>query len=118
MENCIFCKILKGEIPSKKIFENEYTIAFNDITPQAPVHILVIPRQHYAHIHDIPAENADILSHLFQAVSKIVIQKGLIDNGYRLIINSGRDSGQEVPHIHVHILAGRHMRGLLGNKEG
>lgn len=109
MENCIFCKIIAGEIPAKTIFQDENTIAFNDINPKAPRHILVIPREHYAHIHEIPAHRSEILNHLLSAVSTIVTQEGLTRDGYRLVINSGADSGQEVPHIHVHILAGRKM---------
>ena len=110
MENCIFCKILKGEIPAKKVFEDEHTFAFNDINPQAPTHILVIPREHYAGVHEIPEECTEILSQVFTTVSNVVTQEGLADKGYRLVINFGKSSAQEVPHIHVHILAGRTMQ--------
>ncbi len=110
MENCLFCKIINGEIPANKVFEDDYTLAFNDINPQAPQHILVIPREHYAGIHEIPANRMEIVTQLFSTVSNVIKQEGLTENGYRLVINSGKTSGQEVPHIHVHILAGRPMQ--------
>jgi histidine triad (HIT) family protein len=109
VKNCIFCKIVSGEIPAQSIYEDEHTIAFRDINPQAPHHILVIPREHYAHIHEIPVHNAGIFQQLLAAVSSVVTREGLTRDGYRLVINSGANSGQEVPHIHVHILAGRKM---------
>ena len=109
MEKCIFCKILNGDIPAKKVYEDEYTLAFNDISPQAPTHLLVITKEHYASIHEIPADRMEIISRLFIAVSNVVTQERLIENGYRIVLNSGKESGQEVPHIHVHILAGRPM---------
>ncbi len=110
MESCIFCKIINGEIPANKVFEDEHTLAFNDINPQAPTHILVIPQEHYANIHEVPTDRREIMLHLFNAVSIIVTQEGLTENGYRLVVNSGKDSRQEVPHIHVHILSGRPMQ--------
>lgn len=110
MENCIFCKIIKGEIPAKKVYEDKHCCAFYDIKPQAPTHILVIPYEHYAGVHQVPTDKMDIIVHVFTAVSSIVTQLNLTENGYRLIINFGKNSGQEVPHIHVHILAGRTMR--------
>lgn len=110
MENCIFCKIVSGDIQSKKIYEDRHTIAFHDISPQAPTHILVITREHYTGIHEIPDDRMEIIAHLFAAVSQVVSQEGLIENGYRIVVNFGKQSGQEVPHIHVHILAGRPMK--------
>ena len=110
MENCIFCKIAKGEMPANKVFEDEHTFAFNDINPQAPIHILVIPREHYTGVHEIPEDRKDILSKVFTTVTKVVAQEELAESGYRLVINFGKSSGQEVPHIHVHILAGRMMQ--------
>ena len=110
MENCIFCKIIKGEMAANKVCEDEHTLAFNDINPQAPVHILVIQREHYVGVHEIPEDRMEILSQLFSTVTKVVTQEELVETGYRLVINFGRSSGQEVPHIHVHILAGRPMQ--------
>ena len=109
MENCLFCKIIRGEIPVKKIFEDDHAVAFHDINPQAPHHILIIPREHYCTLHEVPENRGDILVHLFCAVSKVVIREGLMEKGYRLVINAGKNSGQEVPHIHIHLLAGRRM---------
>ena len=110
MENCIFCRIIEGKVPSNKVFEDEHTLAFNDINPQAPVHILVIPREHYAGVHEIPEDRLDIITQLFSTVTNVVVQEGLLEAGYRLVINFGKSSGQEVPHIHIHILAGRSMQ--------
>jgi histidine triad (HIT) family protein len=110
MEQCLFCRIIKGEIPAIKIYEDEFAFAFNDINPQAPRHILVIPREHFAHIHEIPQEKREILAGLFNAVGNIVGQEGMIKEGYRLVVNSGENSGQAVFHIHVHILFGRKMK--------
>ena len=110
METCIFCRIIEGKVPANKVYEDEHTLAFNDINPQAPVHILVIPREHYAGVHEIPEDRGDIISQLFSTVTKVVTQEGLLEAGYRLVINFGRSSGQEVPHIHIHILAGRSMQ--------
>lgn len=113
MSDCIFCKIINNELPSKKVFEDENTLAFRDVTPKAPHHILVIPREHYAGIHEIPSEKMDIMDRVFSTVKQVVKQEKLTENGYRLIVNFGPDSNQIVPHIHVHILAGRKMHGLV-----
>ena len=110
MENCIFCKIINGEIPADKVYENDSVIAFNDINPQAPTHILVIPKEHYSNIHSVPENKNNLLGELFRAVSHIVKEQKLTENGYRLVINSGKDGGQEVDHIHVHLLGGRSLQ--------
>ena len=109
MENCLFCKLVEGEIPSDKVFEDDHAIAFRDIHPQAPQHILVIPREHYVGIHEIPGENSALIQHLFSAVSSVVLKEGLAEDGYRLVVNFGERANQTVPHIHVHILGGRVM---------
>jgi histidine triad (HIT) family protein len=109
MPDCLFCKIINKTIPSSKVREDVHTFAFNDINPQAPVHILVVPKEHYAGIHEVPKEKTDIINNLFKAVQAIVEEKGLIDNGYRLVVNFGAKAGQSVDHIHVHILSGREM---------
>lgn len=108
--DCIFCKIINGEIPADKVYEDEYVVAFNDINPQAPTHILVVPKEHYSNIHDVPYEKEELLSKLLVASSNIVREKNLTKNGYRLLINSGKDGGQEVDHIHVHLLGGRSLQ--------
>ncbi len=109
MDDCLFCKIVKGEIPTDRVYEDETTLAFRDINPQAPHHILVIPKEHYQGIHDVPTEKADILGSLFVAVGKVVKELALTDDGYRLVVNSGKNANQIVPHIHVHIFGGRSM---------
>ena len=109
MEDCIFCKIINKEIPASIVFEDEKMIAFNDINPQAPIHILLIPREHFASINDIPEEKNSILSHLLLKARQIAQEKGIAEKGYRIVLNTEKDSGQEVFHIHLHLLGGRRM---------
>jgi histidine triad (HIT) family protein len=109
MEDCIFCKIIKKEIPASIVFEDEKMICFNDINPQAPTHILLIPREHFASLNDIPEEKKNILSHLLLKARQIAEEKGIAEKGYRIVLNTERDSGQEVFHIHLHLLGGRRM---------
>jgi histidine triad (HIT) family protein len=109
MGDCLFCKIVNNEIPATKIHEDEHTIAFKDIQPQAPVHILVIPKEHVAAVHEYPPGKFDVLIKVFETVTAIVKKNGLVEKGYRLVINSGEKAGQSVPHLHVHILSGRDM---------
>lgn len=109
MEDCIFCKIIRKEIPTSMVFEDEKMIAFNDINPQAPIHILLIPREHFASLNDIPEEKKGILSHLLLKASQIAREKGIAEKGYRIVLNTESDSGQEVYHIHLHLLGGRWM---------
>ena len=105
-ENCIFCKIAAGEIPTKKVYEDDYVIAFDDLEPLMPVHTLIIPKDHYANIGDnVPEET---LGHVFGAVRKVAEIKGL-KNGYRLMVNTGEDASQSVQHFHVHMLGGGWM---------
>ena len=108
MSDCLFCKIAAGEIPSTKVFENDAVLAFRDINPQAPVHILVIPKAHIASAADITAENAGAVAECFKAISEIAKQENLTD-GFRVISNVGEDAGQTVKHLHFHILAGVKM---------
>ena len=105
MENCIFCKITAGEIPSDKVYEDELVLAFRDINPQAPVHILVVPKEHLISAADITEQNSAIVAHCFEVIAKIARQEGLT-KGFRVINNCGEDGGQTVPHLHFHILAG------------
>ena len=104
--DCIFCKIVDGELPSKKVFESETVLAFFDITPQAPFHVLVIPKKHIASAAEIDEDNADVMKDIFLAISQIAKENAL-KNGFRLISNSGKDSGQAVAHLHFHMLAGK-----------
>lgn len=103
MADCLFCKIINGEIPSKKVYEDEKTYAFYDISPQAPVHILVIPKKHVSSLNEL--EDFFVMSDIYKAVSNIVQELGLKD--YRTVINTGAEAGQTVFHLHLHILAGR-----------
>ena len=105
--NCVFCKIIDRLIPSKIVYEDDYAIAFEDASPQAPVHILIVPKTHIADIHGITIAERELIGHLFFVVKSIVSQKGLEQAGYRMVINNGRDAGQWVFHIHLHLLSGR-----------
>lgn len=110
MNDCLFCKIVRGEIPCTKVFENEYVLAFRDINPQAPVHIIVIPKEHIMSSMDDydKASCGTVLAEVFDAIRKIAAQEGL-STGYRIINNCGHDAGQTVRHIHFHLLAGADM---------
>ncbi len=108
MNNCIFCKIVAGEIPSTKVYEDEKVLAFRDIAPMAPTHILVIPKEHNPSEAAITAENSAIVSHIFEVIAKIAQGEGL-ESGYRVVSNCGPDAGQTVPHLHFHILGGKEM---------
>ena len=106
MEDCIFCKIIKGEIPSTKVYEDDNVLAFKDINPAAPIHILVVPKQHIENVLEINEGNKKILEDVFLAINKIAKKLGIDKDGFRVITNCGRGSGQEVMHLHFHILAG------------
>ncbi|GAA0323463.1 histidine triad nucleotide-binding protein [Sphingomonas oligophenolica] len=110
----IFAKILRGEIPSKKVFEDDYALAFHDINPQAPTHILVIPKGPYVSWDDFSAKGSDAeIAGFVRAVGEVARAAGLVAPGYRLLANTGLDSHQEVPHLHVHIFAGRKLGPML-----
>lgn len=108
MNDCLFCKIINGEIPSSKVYEDEYVYAFNDINPMAPVHILVIPKVHIKNVLDITAENSDIVAHIFEAISKIAKEQKL-EKGFRVVSNCNEYAGQSVFHLHFHILGGKQL---------
>jgi histidine triad (HIT) family protein len=105
---CLFCKIAAGSIPAKRMYEDELCLAFADINPQAPVHVLVIPKEHIASTARAEEAHAPLLGHLIAKAAQIAREAGL-DKGYRLVINTGEDGGQTVDHLHVHLLGGRHM---------
>ena len=109
-EDCIFCKIVAGDIPSDRVHEDEDCIAFRDINPQAPTHILVIPREHVVGMGDLGAADEGLLGRLLQVASQVAEDEGLTDPGYRVAINWGPDGGMEVPHLHLHVLGGRRMK--------
>lgn len=108
MSDCIFCKIIAGDIPSSKVFEDEYVYAFRDIEPMAPVHILVVPKEHIASADGINAENSAYVARIFEAIPQIATAEGL-ENGYRVITNCGEDGCQSVKHLHFHILGGKKL---------
>ncbi len=108
MSDCLFCKIIAGEIPSTKVYEDDLILAFRDIAPQAPSHILVVPKTHIQDTDGITAENSPVIAHIFALIPVIAKAEGLT-NGYRVVTNCGADSGQTVPHLHFHILGGKQM---------
>jgi histidine triad (HIT) family protein len=110
---CLFCNIIHGEVPSKKVFENDKVYAFEDINPQAPVHILVIHKNHVDKIEDLNAGNISIMSDLFLAVKDVARLSGIDKNGYRVIINNGTAGGQVIWHLHVHVMGGREDMGPM-----
>ncbi len=109
MEDCLFCKIIAGKIPSKKVFENEYVLAFEDIEPVAPVHVLIIPKVHISDTNDINDENIIYVSEIYKAVKEIAKICNVAEDGYRLICNCGKNGGQTVHHLHFHMLGGREL---------
>ena len=106
--DCIFCKIIKGDIPSTKVYEDEYVYAFRDINPQAPTHILVIPKAHIASVSELSADNSAVVARIFEVIPKIAEAEGLT-GGYRVVSNCGPDAGQTVHHLHFHILGGQEL---------
>lgn len=107
--DCLFCKIIAGDIPSTKVYEDEMVLAFRDIAPQAPCHILVIPKTHIPSVDGVTGENSDVVAHIFEVIPGIARAEGLV-NGYRVVSNCGPDAGQTVPHLHFHILGGRELQ--------
>ena len=107
---CLFCKIIAGEIPSKKAYEDESVLAFYDIAPQAPVHILIIPKKHIDSAQALTDADDALLSHLFQTARTLAAERGLDKSGYRLITNVGEDAGQSVKHLHLHLIGGRTLK--------
>lgn len=112
MPDCIFCKIVKGEVPTKKVYESDEVIAFPDINPKSPVHILIVPKRHIPTLNDFPPDGKLALA-LFDAVRSVAKSAGVAESGYRLIANTNRDGGQEVFHIHFHLLGGRRIGTMV-----
>ncbi len=108
--DCIFCKIVNGEIPSTKIYEDDICLAFADIDPQAPKHAVIVPKEHIVSANDITKENSAVIAHIFESVPEIAEKLGIDESGYRIVNNCGADGGQTVGHLHFHLLGGR----LLG----
>ncbi|TET36985.1 MAG: histidine triad nucleotide-binding protein [Planctomycetota bacterium] len=112
-DDCIFCKIAAGDIPADKVYEDEEILAFKDVNPVAPVHVLFVPKDHIAGVNDLNERTAAIVGKIFLAAQKVAAELGVADSGYRIIANTNRDAGQEVFHIHLHLLGGRRM-GAMG----
>ena len=108
--DCLFCKIVAGDIPSAKVYEDDKVYAFRDIEPQAPVHILIIPKEHIASANELTEENASIVGHIFAVAAKIAKDEGIAEGGYRIVNNCGEDGGQTVKHLHFHMLGGRSLQ--------
>ncbi len=112
--SCIFCRIASGEVATSYVFEDDSVIAFNDIHPQAPIHVLLVPRRHVNPLVDMADAPAGELGALLRAAASVAATLGIAENGYRLVVNVGEEAGQEIEHLHVHLLAGRRMPGLVG----
>ena len=113
MSDCIFCKIIAGDIPSSKVYEDEMIYAFRDIAPMAPVHVLVVPKEHIPSADSVNSENSAYVARIFEAIPKIAASEGLT-NGYRVITNCGEDGCQSVKHLHFHILGGKKLPDQMG----
>ena len=114
MDDCLFCKIIEGAIPSDRLFENDDFIAFKDINPQAPVHILVVPKRHLSMLSDCGEEDAELLSGLLLAANEVARKAGIGESGYRVAVNSGKEGGQVVFHLHLHLMGGHMLDGRMG----
>ena len=114
MTDCIFCKIITGEIPSTNVFRDEQVTAFRDLNPAAPTHILLVPNKHIDSINTLTSEDEQLIGHLFMAAKQIAAQEGIAEGGYRLIINTNAHAGQTVFHIHLHLLGGAPMKHPMG----
>lgn len=112
VDNCIFCKIANGEMGTEFVASSDRIVAFNDIAPSAPTHILVIPKMHVQSAHDLNENHAGIWQEMLDLAQKVAVQAGIADSGYRLVTNIGPDSGQEVPHLHLHVLGGKKLGGI------
>ena len=107
--DCLFCKIISGEIPSEKVYEDEYVYAFNDISQTAPIHVLIVPKKHISTINDIEDQDAELIGRIYLAAKKIAKEKGIDEEGYRVITNCNKMAGQTVFHIHYHLIGGREL---------
>ena len=113
-ENCIFCKIISGEIPGEKVYTDDQVTAFRDIHPVAPTHILIIPNQHIPSVNDLSEVDEVLAGHMLVVANKLAAQEGLTENGYRLIVNTGPHAGQVVFHLHLHLMGGQKIRHPMG----
>lgn len=109
MEDCLFCKIIKGEINSKIVYENDYVVAFNDINPIAPIHVLIVPKIHIQDLNSIDTNNLKYVEEIMLAIKEVARITGVVESGYRVVSNVGEDGGQVVPHLHFHLLGGKSL---------
>lgn len=114
MIDCVFCKIVKKEIPSTVVFEDEVLIAFEDINPVAPVHVLIVPKKHLGNLNDVGDEDTGVMGRMLLAASKIAKERGLHERGYRTVINNGVEGGQIVMHLHLHLIGGKQLGHKMG----
>ena len=112
MSDCIFCKIIKGEIPSTNVYKDEQVTAFRDINPVAPTHILIVPNKHIDSVNMMIVDDEPLIGHLFTVAKQLAAQEGISEGGYRLVVNTGAEAGQTVFHIHLHLLGGRQLRAM------
>jgi histidine triad (HIT) family protein len=112
-DDCIFCKIVTGEVPAAKVYEDDHVVAFHDISPAAPIHVLVIPRKHIASADHLTAGDSDLLGHIFTAAQHVARDQGIAETGYRVVTNAGKHAGQVVHHLHFHVIGGK-MLGHFG----
>ena len=108
--DCIFCKIISGDIPSKKVYEDETVYAFYDINPMAPVHVLIVPKQHISSINEVDETNSAVIAHIYEVAAKLAKELGIDETGYRVVSNCGADAGQTVFHLHFHLLGGKKLK--------
>ena len=111
---CIFCQIIAGKIPSEILYQDEEVVAFRDINPQAPTHLLVIPKKHIVSLADLSEDESPLVGRMVSTANQLARKEGIAESGYRLVINSGKQGGQLVPHLHLHLLGGRQLSGRLG----
>ena len=112
--DCIFCQIVAGKIPSETLYQDKQVIAFRDINPQAPTHLLIIPRRHIPSLAGLSDSDTPLIGHMTKVANQLAKQEGVLENGYRLVINCGKQGGQVVPHLHMHLLGGRQLAGEMG----
>ncbi len=110
---CVFCKIVKKEIPAKVVYEDEKVMAFHDINPQAPVHVLVIPKEHIPTLNDLEEKHKELIGHIFLVIKEIAKELGIAESGYRVLVNCNRDGGQEIYHLHFHLLGGKPLGPMV-----
>jgi len=110
---CIFCKIVEGELPAKVVYEDDKVMAFHDINPQAPVHVLIIPKEHVPTLNDLEEKHKELLGHIFLVIKKLAKEMGIDESGYRVLVNCNRDGGQEIYHLHFHPLGGKPLGPMV-----